>query len=103
MPVPTPEEMEKNKRFWTPFKSDASSGAAKATPSTNTAVVLPETKTENTDSDPEKRDMHKDDKATTVGDTVLGSFVALGLFADSAITIGRLIVRLMTQGLRAVG
>ncbi|CAL1131063.1 unnamed protein product [Cladocopium goreaui] len=89
LPVPTPEEMEKNKRFWTPFKSDASSGAAKATPSTNTAVVLPETKTENTDSDPEKRDMHKDDKATTVGDTVLGSFVALGLFADSAITIGR--------------
>lgn len=82
LPVPTPEEMEKNKRFWTPFKSDASSGAAKATPSTNTAVVLPETKTENTDSDPEKRDMHKDDKATTVGDTVLGSDEEQGLMEE---------------------
>lgn len=102
LPVPTPEEMEKNRRFWTTFKSDASSGAANATPSTNAAIVLPENKTENTDSAPEKRDMHEDDKATSVGDTGFGSFAALGLFADSAITIGRLTMRLMTQGLRAV-
>ena len=101
LPVPTPEEKEKNKKYWNAFKPNPGTEAASATPSdTRAAGTSGETK-KNKDIDPEVPEKNdKDDMDTAEGEVEpLGSLAALGLSSDIAITIGYLMVMGLVQKL----